>query len=72
MAPHKAASAGILTSSLVLIALLALGIVGSNKDKNDRFVDQPSSVTGNTGEGLFATKRHKKHRKPKSKSLKRR
>jgi hypothetical protein len=67
MSPHKAASVGILTSSLVLIALLALGIIGSNKDKNDRYA---AATTGNTGEGRSATKRHKK-RINKSKSLKR-
>jgi hypothetical protein len=69
MAQHEALSVGILTSSLCLIAFLALVIVGSNKDKNDRY-DAQSSVMRNTGEGRSTTRRRKKHRISKSKSLK--
>ena len=43
MAPHEAASAGILTSSLVLIAFVGMYIVISTKDRNDRYVQSPSS-----------------------------
>ena len=43
MAPHEAASAGILTTSLVLIAFVGMYIVISTKDRNDRYVQSPSS-----------------------------
>jgi hypothetical protein len=71
MAAHEAASAGILTSSLVLIAFVAMFIIFGNKDKNDRY-EAETSAMGDLGEGKSSTKRHKKHRKSKRKSFKRR
>ena len=63
MAAHEAASAGILTSSLVLIAFVAMYIVISNKDKNDRYdAQRSSSIMEDVAEGLNMSKRHKRHK----------
>jgi hypothetical protein len=72
MAAHEAVSAGILTSSLVLIAFVAMFIVIGNKDKNDRYVSQGSqgsqgsqrysSIMEDVAEGLNISKRHRRHK----------